>query len=96
MATQLYVGNLSFKTSGDDLRTYFAQAGTVESASVIEDRETSFGCGSGNKRGIITRGSSGGLGKPCAEHEDTKRHHRAGSRDHSVSSHFYLGGLRKL
>jgi cold-inducible RNA-binding protein len=40
MATKLYVGNLSFKTTGDDLRTYFAQAGTVESASVIEDRET--------------------------------------------------------
>ena len=40
MATKLYVGNLSFKTTGDDLRNYFAQAGTVESASVIEDRET--------------------------------------------------------
>jgi RNA recognition motif-containing protein len=40
MATKLYVGNLSFKTTGDDLRTYFSQAGTVESASVIEDRET--------------------------------------------------------
>jgi RNA recognition motif-containing protein len=40
MATKLYVGNLSFKTTGEDLRTYFSQAGTVESASVIEDRET--------------------------------------------------------
>lgn len=40
MATKLYVGNLSFKTTGDDLRNYFSQAGTVESASVIEDRET--------------------------------------------------------
>jgi cold-inducible RNA-binding protein len=40
MATKLYVGNLSFKTTSDDLREYFAQAGTVESASVIEDRET--------------------------------------------------------
>jgi RNA recognition motif-containing protein len=40
MATKLYVGNLSFKTTSDDLRDYFAQAGTVESASVIEDRET--------------------------------------------------------
>jgi RNA recognition motif-containing protein len=40
MATKLYVGNLSFKTTGDDLRNYFAQAGTVESASIIEDRET--------------------------------------------------------
>jgi RNA recognition motif-containing protein len=40
MATKLYVGNLSFKTTSDDLREYFSQAGTVESASVIEDRET--------------------------------------------------------
>ncbi|HEV2911793.1 MAG TPA: RNA-binding protein [Pyrinomonadaceae bacterium] len=40
MATKLYVGNLSFRTSGDELREMFSQAGTVESASVIEDRET--------------------------------------------------------
>ena len=40
MATKLYVGNLSFKTTSDDLRDHFSQAGTVESASVIEDRET--------------------------------------------------------
>lgn len=40
MATKLYVGNLSFKTTSDDLREHFSQAGTVESASVIEDRET--------------------------------------------------------
>jgi RNA recognition motif-containing protein len=40
MPTKLYVGNLSFRTSSDDLREAFSQAGTVESASVIEDRET--------------------------------------------------------
>lgn len=40
MGTKLYVGNLSFKTTSDDLRDHFAQAGAVESASVIEDRET--------------------------------------------------------
>jgi RNA recognition motif-containing protein len=37
---KLYVGNLSFQTSSDDLQELFAQAGTVESASVVEDRET--------------------------------------------------------
>src|SRR5687768_14980367 len=37
---KIYVGNLSFKTSGEDLQKLFSQAGTVESASVIEDRET--------------------------------------------------------
>jgi RNA recognition motif-containing protein len=40
MSIKLYVGNLSFNTSSDDLRDLFAQAGTVESASVVEDRET--------------------------------------------------------
>jgi len=37
---KLYVGNLSFQTSSDDLQQLFSQAGTVESASVVEDRET--------------------------------------------------------
>lgn len=40
MSMKLYVGNLSFQTSSDDLQEMFAQAGTVESASVVEDRET--------------------------------------------------------
>jgi RNA recognition motif-containing protein len=37
---KLYVGNLSFQTTSDELQTMFAQAGTVESVSLIEDRET--------------------------------------------------------
>jgi RNA recognition motif-containing protein len=40
MSIKLYVGNLSFQTSSDDLRDLFAQAGTVESANVVEDRDT--------------------------------------------------------
>ena len=40
MATKLYVGNLSFQTTSEDLRDHFAQAGNVESASVVEDRMT--------------------------------------------------------
>jgi cold-inducible RNA-binding protein len=40
MSTRLYVGNLSFRTTGEDLREYFSQAGEVESASVVEDRDT--------------------------------------------------------
>jgi len=37
---KLYVGNLAFQTSSEDLQQLFAQAGTVESAAVVEDRET--------------------------------------------------------
>ena len=40
MSMKLYVGNLSFQTSSDDLQNLFATAGTVESASVVEDRDT--------------------------------------------------------
>lgn len=36
----LYVGNLSFDTTEDDLRQAFAAHGTVTSARVITDRET--------------------------------------------------------
>ena len=37
---KLYVGNLSFQTSSEDLQQLFSQAGTVQSANVIEDRDT--------------------------------------------------------
>ena len=37
---KLYVGNLSFQTSSEDLQQLFSQVGTVDSVNVIEDRET--------------------------------------------------------
>jgi RNA recognition motif-containing protein len=37
---KLYVGNLSFETSSNELQTMFEQTGTVESVALIEDRET--------------------------------------------------------
>ncbi len=40
METKLYVGNLAYGTTDQDLQTLFTQAGTVTSASVIRDRET--------------------------------------------------------
>ena len=40
MSTKLYVGNLSFKTTSQELQQLFEQAGTVDSASVVEDRDT--------------------------------------------------------
>jgi RNA recognition motif-containing protein len=36
----IYVGNISFKTGDDDLRSLFERYGRVESAKVISDRET--------------------------------------------------------
>jgi RNA recognition motif-containing protein len=40
MGKKLFVGNLSFGTTSEDLKTFFAQAGTCESATVITDRAT--------------------------------------------------------
>jgi RNA recognition motif-containing protein len=40
MSMKLYVGNLSFQTSSQELQDIFAEFGTVESATVVEDRET--------------------------------------------------------
>ncbi|MBX3279709.1 MAG: RNA-binding protein [Acidobacteria bacterium] len=40
MSMKLYVGNLAYKTSSQDLEDLFTQVGTVQSASVVEDRDT--------------------------------------------------------
>ena len=37
---KLYVGNLSFNTSNNDLTDMFAEFGAVQSSNIIEDRET--------------------------------------------------------
>jgi len=39
MATKLYVGGLSYDTTEQTVREAFAQAGSVESATIITDRE---------------------------------------------------------
>jgi RNA recognition motif-containing protein len=40
MENKLYVGNLSYSTTEDDLRTLFFQAGTVSSVALIKDRDS--------------------------------------------------------
>lgn len=40
MSKKLYVGNLPFTTTEDELRTLFEQYGSVDRVSVITDRET--------------------------------------------------------
>jgi RNA recognition motif-containing protein len=40
MDTKLYVGNLSYSVTEDELRELFAQAGNVTSVAVIKDRDT--------------------------------------------------------
>lgn len=40
MSTKLYVGNLSFGTTDQDLEELFGAVGAVQSANIITDRET--------------------------------------------------------
>ena len=40
MGKKLYVGNLSYNVSSSDLEQLFSQYGTVQSAQVIQDRDT--------------------------------------------------------
>src|SRR5205085_760858 len=40
MGNKLYVGNLSYRVTSEDLQEYFGAAGAVESANVVYDRET--------------------------------------------------------
>lgn len=47
MSTNIYVGNLTFSTTSEDLETLFAQHGEVRRAQVISDRETARSRGFG-------------------------------------------------
>lgn len=40
MSSNIYVGNLSFNTTSNDLQTLFGQHGEVTKAQVVNDRET--------------------------------------------------------
>jgi len=40
MSNKLYVGNLSFRVTSEDLQEHFGAAGAVDSANVVYDRET--------------------------------------------------------
>jgi RNA recognition motif-containing protein len=46
MGKKLFVGNLAFSTTNSDLESLFATTGTVESATIVNDRE------SGRSRGF--------------------------------------------
>jgi cold-inducible RNA-binding protein len=47
MATKLFVGSLSWNTTDDQLKDFFATVGTVVTANVIFDRETNRSKGFG-------------------------------------------------
>jgi RNA recognition motif-containing protein len=60
VSTKLYVGNLAFGTTSDDLLALFGQYGTVTSAQVVTDRET------GRSRGFAFVEMSSGAAEAIA------------------------------
>lgn len=63
MSTNIYVGNLSFSTDSDALKTIFAEYGEVTSAQVISDRDT----GRSRGFGFVEMASSEDAEKAIAE-----------------------------
>jgi len=63
MGKKLFVGNLAFSTSGADLEALFASAGTVESATVVNDRDT----GRSRGFGFVEMSTSSEAGKAITE-----------------------------
>ena len=61
MSKKIYVGNMPFSCTEDQLRDLFAQHGTVTSVSVISDRDT------GRPRGFAFVEMSDGADKAIAE-----------------------------
>ena len=53
METKLYVGNLSYQTTEDELNSLFTQVGTVNEVALIKDRDT----GSSKGFAFVTMGS---------------------------------------
>ena len=63
MGKKLFVGNLAFSTTGAELESLFAAAGTVESATVVNDRET----GRSRGFGFVEMSSSSEASKAITE-----------------------------
>ena len=68
MGKKLYVGNLSFSTTSDDLEALFSKVGPCESASVITDRAT----GRSRGFGFVEMSSAGDAQKAISQLDSTE------------------------
>src|SRR2546429_4291214 len=69
MSKKLYVGNLSFQTTESDITAAFEQRGTVESVSIITDRDT----GRSKGFGFVVMGEEAGADKAIAALNGSQR-----------------------
>jgi len=84
---KLYVGNLSYNANSSELEQLFAEYGTVESAQVIQDRDTGRSKGFGfvemssdaeAQAAIQGLNEQENLGRPLAVNEARPREERGG------------------
>src|SRR3954449_11111961 len=101
MGSKLYVGNLSYNTTSSELEQMFGPHGTVQSAEVIQDRETNRSKGFGfvqmgsdqeAQAGITALNGQQQDGRALTVNEAKPREERGGSRGGSRSGGSYGGG----
>ena len=101
MSAKLYVGNLSFDTTTEDLEKMFGEIGTVESTNIIEDRETGRSRGFGfvemsskeeGQNAISTLNGKEIDGRALTVNEAKPREDRAGSGGGGGGRGGYGGG----
>ncbi len=68
MPSKLYVGNLAYSVSNDDLRDLFSQAGEVQSATVITDKFS----GQSKGFGFVEMSSSDEASKAISQFNETE------------------------
>ena len=97
----MYVGNLPFSTTSNELEALFSKVGTVTSAQVITDRETgrSRGFGfvemsTGSEQAIKNLNGAQLQGRTMVVNEARPREERSSGRDGGRSRGGYGGGGR--
>ncbi len=73
MGRKLYVGNLPFSATEDSLKAAFSQFGTVESATIITDRDTGRSKGFGFVEMGTDQEASEAIGKMNSSEMDGRR-----------------------
>jgi RNA recognition motif-containing protein len=101
MSTRLYVGNLNFRTTSDELREIFSQAGEVENATVVEDRDTGRSRGFGFVEMVTAEGAAAAIeqfngkefgGRALTVNEARPRVERGGGGGYGGGRGGYSGG----
>lgn len=103
MSKRIYIGNLSYQTTESDLTNLFEQAGEVESASIITDRDTGRSKGfafvemdnEGADKAIAQFNGTDLNGRSLTVNEARAREERSGNGDRGRNNGGSRGGFGK-